>query len=197
MPQGAALADGEAARAGAADPGALEALIARVANGDLAALEAVYRATSAKLYGVVFRILRDSSDAEDVLHDIYVSLWRRAQSYDEAHGRAIAWLTTVARNRAIDRLRSRRHSQPADPVDGLDLPYDGPSGFDSVSAAEDRSRLQTCLEQLDERSRSAIRTAFWEGATYEQLAIRWDVPLGTMKSWIRRGMIRLRGCLDE
>lgn len=197
MPQGAALADGEAARAGAADPGALEALIARVANGDLAALEAVYRATSAKLYGVVFRILRDSSDAEDVLHDIYVSLWRRAKSYDEAHGRAIAWLTTVARNRAIDRLRSRRHSQPADPVDGLDLPYDGPSGFDSVSAAEDRSRLQTCLEQLDERSRSAIRTAFWEGVTYEQLAIRWDVPLGTMKSWIRRGMIRLRGCLDE
>lgn len=197
MPQGAALADGEAARAGAADPGALEALIARVANGDLAALEAVYRATSAKLYGVVFRILRDSSDAEDVLHDIYVSLWRRAQSYDEAHGRAIAWLTTVARNRAIDRLRSRRHSRPADPVDGLDLPYDSPSGFDSVSAAEDRSRLQICLEQLDERSRSAIRTAFWEGVTYEQLAIRWDVPLGTMKSWIRRGMIRLRGCLDE
>lgn len=166
MPQGAALAKVESSAAGQAGAPELETLMARVASGDLDALEAIYRATSAKLYGVVLRILRDTAEAEDVLHDIYVSLYRRAQSYDEAQGRAAAWLTTVARNRAIDRLRSRRLSRQADPVDGLDLPDDAPSGFDVVSASEDRARLQDCLEQLDERSRSAIQTAFWEGVTY-------------------------------
>lgn len=167
-----------------------------MADGDLSALEAIYRATSAKLYGVVLRIVKDRTEAEDVLHDIYVSLWRRAQSYDEAHGRAAAWLTTVARNRAIDRLRSRKASRVAGPVDDIEVPDESPSSFEAVAASQDSARLNACLEQLDERSRSAIRTAFWEGVTYEQLAVRWDVPLGTMKSWIRRGMIRLRGCLD-
>ena len=170
--------------------------MARVASGDRGALEAIYRATSAKLFGVVLRILKDRSEAEDVLHEVYVSLWRRARSYDEAHGRAAAWLTTVARNRAIDRLRSRAASRVVAGADGMDVTDESPSAFAEVAASQERTRLQGCLEQLDSRSAQAIRTAFFEGITYEELAARWDVPLGTMKSWIRRGLMRLRGCLE-
>lgn len=178
------------------DSAPLEPLLARVADGDRDALESIYRHTSAKLYGVCLRILKDRNEAEDVLHEVYVSLWRRARSYDEAQGRAIAWLTTVARNRAIDRLRSRAASRETATVDGMEFVDETPSAFQQVQSGQERTALERCLGELDERSRQAIRTAFYEGVTYEQLAARWDVPLGTMKSWIRRGMIRLRGCLE-
>ncbi len=175
----------------------LEPLLARIAEGDRDALESIYRHTSSKLYGVCLRILKDRNEAEDVLHEVYVSLSRRARSYDAAQGRAVAWLTTVARNRAIDRLRSRGASRETASVDGVDFADDSPSPLAQVEASQERARLDRCLSELDERSRQAIRTAFYEGVTYEQLAARWDVPLGTMKSWIRRGLIRLRGCLDS
>lgn len=169
----------------------------RVAQGDCDALESIYRHTSPKLYGVCLRILKDRTEAEDVLHEVYVSLWRRAGSYDEAQGRAIAWLTTVTRNRAIDRLRARAASRTGALPEGFEAMDESPSAFDTVAAAEDRGELERCLAELDARTRGVIRTAFWDGATYEQLALRHEVPLGTMKSWIRRGLIRLRGCLSQ
>ncbi len=175
----------------------LEPLLARVAEGDRAALERIYRQTSPKLFGVCLRILKDRNEAEDVLHEVYVSLWRRARSYDEAQGRAVAWLTTVTRNRAIDRLRARASRRTSALPEGFEAPDEGPSAFARLASAEDASALHRCLGELDDRSRDAIRTAFFEGVTYEQLAQRWDVPLGTMKSWIRRGLIRLRGCLEQ
>lgn len=180
-----------------ADTEPLEPLLARIADGDRAALESIYRHTASKLFGVCLRILKDRNEAEDVLHEVYVSLGRRARSYDAAQGRAVAWLTTVARNRAIDRLRSRGASRETASVDGVEFVDDSPSPLAQVEASQERARLDRCLSELDERSRQAIRTAFYEGVTYEQLAARWDVPLGTMKSWIRRGLIRLRGCLDS
>lgn len=131
------------------------------------------------------------------MHEVYVSLWRRARSYDEAHGRAVAWLTAVARNRAIDRLRSRAAKRTTGDVEQMEIADDGPSAFTEVAASQDRARLQACMDQLDSRSAQAIRTAFFEGVTYEELAARWDVPLGTMKSWIRRGLMRLRRCLES
>lgn len=181
----------------ASTPPPLEPLMARAAQGDAAALESIYRHTSAKLFGVCLRILKDRNEAEDVLHDVYVSLSRRAGSYDEAHGRAIAWLTTVARNRAIDRLRSRASTRETQGVDVIDIADGSPSAFAELAASQESARLHRCLSELDERSQAAIRTAFFEGVTYDALATQWDVPLGTMKSWIRRGMMRLRGCLES
>lgn len=178
------------------EAGALVALLTQVAGGDRSALEALYRRTARKLYGVTLRILRSEADAEEVVQDVYVAIWNKAGSYDPGKGSAITWLAVLARNRAIDRLRRKRL-----PSAGLDAATDvadpSPSALDLVLSTERRERLQACLGELDERQRALIRTAFLDGITYDALAQRENVPLGTMKSWIRRGLLKLRGCLDR
>lgn len=174
---------------------ALVHLLEMAANGDRSSLKSLYQRTSAKLYGICLGLLRDESEAQDVLQEVYLSLWRKAASFDATKASPITWMATIARNRAIDRLRSRR--APAEELDAAtDVPDDAPSSFDILEAAEDASRLRGCLEGLEAKARNAIRSAFFDGATYPQLAAREGVPLPTMKSWIRRGLINLRGCLE-
>lgn len=177
---------------------ALTEALARVANGDETALKAVYDLTSAKLFGICLRILNDRGDAEDALQEVYVSVWRRASRFDAARASPVTWLATIARNRAIDRLRSSSRRRPAEGVDAaLDLADPAP-GPDAESEADDqRRRLDGCVEELEEKTRVAIRTAFFDGLTYSALAARAEVPLGTMKSWIRRGLAKLRECLER
>jgi RNA polymerase sigma-70 factor (ECF subfamily) len=177
-------------------PEALAAALARVAGGDRAALEAVYRATSSKLLAVCLRILHDRSESEDVLQDVYITVWRRAGAFDPARGGAIAWLSAVARNRAIDRLRARRPTDGATQVETLELPDNAPSPLLSLQMADEEARLYACLDALEGPARQVIRTAFIEGVTYEALAHRMSTPLGTVKSWVRRGLLKLRACLD-
>jgi RNA polymerase sigma-70 factor (ECF subfamily) len=174
----------------------LSPLMARIAAGDRDALRRLYDATSAKLFGVCLRILSDREESEDALQEVYLTIWRRADRFDPGRASVMAWISTIARNRAIDRLRARGPLAHADPADGLEIPDGAPDAEVLAIAADDSSRLHDCLSQLDENTAAAIRTAFFEGVTYEALARRMGAPLGTVKSWIRRGLARLKGCLS-
>ena len=178
------------------DSGQLVGLLDAVARGDRDAFSALYQRTSAKLYGICLRLLGSEAEAQDVLQDVYVTVWRKADRYEAAKASAITWLAVLARNQAIDRLR-RRTLASDDLGAAADVADESPSAFELVGEAQDAERLSRCLEQLEERARAMIRAAFLDGATYTELAAREGVPLGTMKSWIRRGLLRLRGCLER
>ena len=175
----------------------LVAAINRVAGGDRAALRLVYSETSAKLFGVCLRILGDRSEAEDVLQDVYLTVWRKAASFDEAVASPITWLVAIARNRSIDRLRSAGPRAHAPLEAAAEVPDEGLSALERLEIGEDQARRKNCLQELEERQSVAIRSAFLDGFTYEELAMRNRVPLGTMKSWIRRGLLKLRACLER
>jgi RNA polymerase sigma-70 factor (ECF subfamily) len=171
-------------------------MLAAIARGERAALATLYERTSAKLYGICLRLMGSEQDAQDVLHDAYLTVWRNAGRFDPAKASPITWLAVLTRNKAIDRLRQRR--LPTEQVEAAaEIVDDAPSAFQLIEEDEDRSRLSHCLEQLDERARTLIRSAFFTGSTYPELAAREGVPLGTMKSWIRRGLTGLRGCLEQ
>lgn len=174
----------------------LVSLLQNVAADDRVSLKRLYERTSAKLYGICLGVLRDEAEAQEVLQEVYVTVWRKAALFDASRASPITWLATIARNRSIDRLRSRQV-----PTEDLGLAAhiqdDSPSSLQLLETAEDASRLRRCLEELESRACRAIRAAFFEGATYPELAEREGVPLPTMKSWIRRGLISLRGCLER
>jgi RNA polymerase sigma factor (sigma-70 family) len=174
----------------------LSRAIARVANRDSDALKYVYRHTSAKLFGVCLRILNDREEAEDVLQDVYLTVWNKADKFDADKASPITWLVSLARNRSIDRLRARGGRVMAGVDEAEALPDGAPLASTLVEDEEDRRRLEGCLDQLDAKHASAVRTAFFEGVTYDALARMLSVPLGTMKSWIRRSLISLRACLE-
>jgi RNA polymerase sigma-70 factor (ECF subfamily) len=167
------------------------------ADGDREALREVFERTSAKLMGICLRVLKDREEAEDVLQDVYVSVWRRAGSFDPARASPITWLATIARNRAIDRLRSRRSQGSSAPVEAImDMADEQPDGFDLAAAKDEGARVHHCLSTLEGKAQEMIRVAFFDGLSYSDLAARAGVPLGTCKSWIRRGLQRLRDCLE-
>ena len=173
--------------------------IAGVVRGQPEALEALYRTTSAKLFGVCLRILKDRGEAEEVLQEVYLTVWRKAHVFDPDRGLSpMTWLAAMARNKAIDRLRSRGRRRPAEPIDtAAGLADAAPSALDLLEVSGERRRLDLCLAELDGPQRIAIRTAFFDGASYPELAERMGAPLGTLKSWVRRGLLKLRACLER
>ncbi|HEX9932982.1 MAG TPA: sigma-70 family RNA polymerase sigma factor [Allosphingosinicella sp.] len=172
--------------------------LGRVSGGSEAALQEVYRRTSAKLFGLILRILDDRGEAEDALQEVYVSVWRRAGSFDPSRASPITWLAALARNRAIDRLRASGRPRPAEPIEAASgISDDGPDALAGLEASEDRARLMGCVDELEDRQSGAIRDAFFGGFSYPELAERGGVPLGTMKSWVRRGLLKLRECLER
>lgn len=174
----------------------LPALLDRVALGDRAAFELLYRLTSPRLFGVCLRVLGERTEAEEALQESYVRIWRRAATYTRTRAAAISWMAAIARNQSIDRLRTRKPR--ADTLDSLPaLADDGPSPEAETIAADNRRRLQDCLARLQVRQAEAIRAAYFGGYTYEALARHMDVPLGTMKSWMRRSLLRLKVCLER
>jgi RNA polymerase sigma factor (sigma-70 family) len=176
----------------------LTAALVRVAGGDRVALRLVYRDTAAKLLGFCHRILQDKSEAEDVLQEVFMTVWQKAAAFDPDRASPITWLTAIARNRAIDRLRSGTVRRRMDPIDAANEVRDpAPMALDVLARTQQQARLASCLGELEARHAAAIRAAFLDGATYDELAARMSVPLGTMKSWIRRGLLRLRACLDR
>jgi RNA polymerase sigma-70 factor (ECF subfamily) len=171
--------------------------LVRTGQGDRSAFRAVYQATSAKLFGVILRICPDRETAEDVLQEVFVTVWRKADGFDPTRASPITWLAAIARNRAIDRIRSIGARPAARPIEEAETTPDAAPLADAVlEQSDERRRLEHCLQGLEDRHAAVVRTAFFEGLTYEALAEREGVPIGTMKSWIRRSLIRLRSCLE-
>ncbi len=176
---------------------ALEEALGRVAEGERTALRRVYDLTSAKLLGVILHVVRDRDAAEDVLQEVYLKVWDRAGRFDRTRASPITWLCVIARNAAIDAVRKTgRRSEVSDDV-LPEIEDETPNADVMLCDAEENERLQNCLEGLQADHRRCIRLAFFRGFTHTELATRLDVPLGTMKSWIRRGLSSLKGCLGN
>ncbi|KHL25118.1 RNA polymerase sigma factor [Croceibacterium mercuriale] len=176
---------------------------ALIATGmqDRQAFKLLYQLTAAKLFGICLRICGERQAAEDVLQEVYVIIWRRASSFDAARASPITWMATIARNRAIDWKRANGRFAPAVSGDGSARAHD--AADDAVPAdqamirQQEVQQLHDCLMILEDKPRRAIRAAFLGGLTYSDLARREGVPLATMKSTVRRGLLQLRKCLNN
>ena len=174
---------------------ALEQLLARTALGDRAAFRELYEASAAKLFGVALRILRREDWAEEVLQDCYVSVWRHAPQYRASRAAPMTWMTSIVRNRCLDWLR-RPSPQPLDDevMEGLESENPGPLA--QLESSRDSAALARCLRGLDAKQRQAIALAFFDGLSHAELAAHLREPLGTVKTWVRRGLARLKDCLQ-
>jgi RNA polymerase sigma-70 factor (ECF subfamily) len=171
-------------------------LIVRTAMKDRGAFDLLYRQTSAKLFGVCLRVLRDRAEAEEALQDVYVKIWTKADRFAVSDLSPISWLVAVARNHAIDKLRSRRASgAPIDQAVEVADPKPGPETV-AVMTSE-RRRIDDCLGELDGERAAAVRGAYLSGDSYAELAARHGVPLNTMRTWLRRSLLKLRDCLER
>jgi RNA polymerase sigma-70 factor (ECF subfamily) len=171
-------------------------LLARVTLGDKVAFAAIYDATSAKLFGTLLRILDTRAEAEDALQDVYVKIWQKAGSYRPDRAKPMTWLISIARNHAIDRLRARGPETDGDATfDTFADPAPGPES--TAIAADERTRIDRCLDRLEADRAQAVRLAYLEGHAYLDLARHFAVNLNTMRTWLRRSLISLRNCLQE
>ena len=173
----------------------LESLLAATAGGDRAAFEDLYRLTSRRLFAVLIRMAPDRAEAEELLQDTYTTAWHRAASFDCSRGSALTWLITLARNRAIDKLR-RPREHPLDETLMATLRDCAPAPDAIAEAHESCSTLEAAMRRLSPQQHRAIRSAFFGGLSYSELADTLGVPQGTVKSWIRRGLAQLRIYLD-
>lgn len=172
----------------------LNRLLARAAEGDLAAFRQLYDRTSGRLMAFAVRLVGDRSTAEEVLQDAFVEAWRGARTFRVERGNALGWLSTIVRYRAYDRLR--RRCPPAGEMAG-DVPDDRPTAVAGLERLAERSLIRRCLDALDQVERTGLLLAFYEGASHSAIARRLALPLGTVKSRIRRALIKMRTCLDE
>ncbi|WP_420467711.1 sigma-70 family RNA polymerase sigma factor [Panacagrimonas sp.] len=177
-------------------------LIQRIQARDAAALGELYDHTSPILYGLLLRMLRRPDWAEEALQDCYLRVWQRAETYTPDKGEPIAWLIGIARYRGLDRLPSARERAVSDlpSADGGDIeemPDHAPSPEDAAVEREGLQRLDRCLRGLQEEQRRSVLMAYYEGYSHSELALAMDAPLGTVKAWVRRGLARLRECLER
>lgn len=172
-----------------------EALI-RTGRGDRSAFETVYKATSAKLFGVCLRIFPDRNEAEEALQDAYLTIWNKAASFETGRASPISWLVAVTRNRAIDRLRAKGKAGLASLDEAAEIADPAPLAEAQLMADGEDRLLHGCIAGLDRRDAHFIRSAFIGGATYADLAAREGEPLGTVKSRIRRALVKLRACME-
>jgi RNA polymerase sigma-70 factor (ECF subfamily) len=176
----------------------LRRLLSRIGRGESPALAELYDLTSPKLFGVILRIQRDRSLAEDVLQDVYLRIWQAAGRYDPEAGRPMPWLCTIARNRAIDGVRRSGRVEVQGPVrdDGEDWVARLMDPHDDAAAFLDRDALGACLGRLDPAHRDCVVQAYCEGRSREELALRHDRPVNTIKTWLHRGLASLKTCLE-
>jgi RNA polymerase sigma-70 factor, ECF subfamily len=170
-------------------------LLQRIADGERAAFSALYDATSGKLFAVCLTVLTSRAEAEEALQETYLKVWRRAGSYDADRASAMSWLIAIARNAAIDIAR-RRKGVPVDLDAAAELEDDGPSPETAANAAGEARRLHDCLGELEGEQARIIKRAYMGGLSYSQVAEAAGKPLGTVKSLIRRGLQKLRACLE-
>ncbi len=173
----------------------IEGLILDVAQGDQRAFLSLYDATSAKLFGICLRILNNKADAEDVLQEVFVKIWRNAGRYRANGLSPMTWLITVARNAAIDRLRTRK-VQTEDSEALERVPDAAPSPEASAIASSEAKRIAACLAELQPDRADAVCGAYLNGLSYQDLASKYGVPLNTMRTWLRRSLQKLKECLS-
>jgi RNA polymerase sigma-70 factor, ECF subfamily len=179
----------------------LAQLLAKVALADQRAFAELYRQTASHLYAVALRILREPAAAEEVLQEVYVSIWHHAGTYVAAKSQPLTWLTSIARNRCLDQLRRRELdtfplSGAGDDEPAFDLPSDSPTPAELLLASAEAKSVRDCVDALDAGPKQAIALAFFQGLSHAELAAHLHEPLGTVKSWVRRGLERLKRCLD-
>lgn len=180
-----------------APDGPLEGLIARTALGDRAAFQALYSATRSKLFAVSLRIVRERALAEEVLQDSFVNIWRRASDYAAAKSAPLTWMTAIVRNRSVDLVRRSREEPDVDDTLVANLVDEAAAPEREALARGEAHTLRKCLTELDAEQRQTIALAFFHGLTHSELAAHLRRPLGTVKTHVRRGLIRLRECLDR
>jgi len=174
----------------------LDALLRRVAHHDSEAFAALYDATRSRVYGMVSRVLRDRGYSEETTQDVYLQVWRTAESYDPASGSALAWLLTLAHRRAVDRVRSEQAASQRDSRYGAaTVERDSDHVIDAVLSTEERQRVTACLDGLTGVQRECIELAYYQGLTYVQVSERLSANLATVKSRMRDALRGLRNCL--
>ena len=173
---------------------ALVALIQRISRGDETAVGELYDTTNGIVYSLALRVLGDISNAEEVVLDVYTQVWRQAGTYDEERGTPLAWLLTIARTRSVDRLRSGwQRRQRTEPLETSDtIPVSGENPEIATEIAERGRLVRAALEELNSDQRQAIELAYYSGLSHSEIAARLNEPLGTIKTRIRQGMIKLR-----
>lgn len=174
----------------------IEDWLLQIGLGDRNAFNSLYDATSAKLFGVCLRILNNRAEAEEILQEAFVRIWQNADRFASNGYSPMTWLITLTRNLAIDRLRTRK-AQTEDIETQRDLRDAGPTPEQSAVATSERRQIDHCLDELDDPKAGAVRGAYLDGETYEDLAARYAVPVNTMRTWLRRSLLKLRECLTR
>lgn len=171
-------------------------LLGRIALRDRTAFARLYDRSAPKLFGICLRILKDRGEAEEALQDVYVKIWQRADRYVAGDTDPISWLAAIARNQAIDRIRARRPTA-LDIEEAYDLADAAANPEESAVLSSEGRRIEHCMNELEPDRASAVRRAYVEGVTYEELADMFGVPLNTMRTWLRRSLLKLRECLNR
>jgi RNA polymerase sigma-70 factor, ECF subfamily len=177
----------------------LATLLGQCGLGNQKSFAALYRATSAKLFGVAIRILRREDWAEEVLQEAYMNIWNHAADYAPSKSAPLTWMSSIVRNRCLDWLRRPQRETGGEQFEfALESQRDdAPGPMDQAQAAGEADELTRCLETLEGDQRRAIQLAFYNGLTHAEIAEQLKRPLGTVKTWIRRGLIQLKGCVDS
>ncbi|SEQ33167.1 RNA polymerase sigma-70 factor, ECF subfamily [Solimonas aquatica] len=183
-----------------ADAAALMQMLSDTASGNQRAFRSLYEATSPHLYAVLIRILQRRDWAEEALQDCYLKVWQKAESYAPDKGAPLTWLQTIARYRALDLLRMKRpETELPEEDEAPPMTFAAGEALDPELRATERegiAALQRCMENLGGEQRQSVLLAYYEGYTHQELSQRLKKPLGTVKSWVRRGLQQLRECLD-
>ena len=175
----------------------LDQLLSAAANGDRTAFRAIYDATSAKLFGVAVRILKRSDLAEDVMQDAYLKIWDAAPKFSPELGSPMSWMVAITRNRAIDVLRKRTEVGVDDQNEVGEQKDDTPDPYELTAQSRDLKALLGCMEKLNPEQRQCLLMAYYYGYTHDEISERLSTPVGTVKSWIRRSLARVKKCLED
>jgi RNA polymerase sigma-70 factor, ECF subfamily len=178
-------------------PAELVWLLAAVAKGDQAAFERLYAATRAKLYGVLLRILGKPELADDVMQETYLKVWKMADSFDPTIASPITWMVAIARNRAIDIVRKKADLSVEDSPEAMSVAAEAPPPLARREMTEELRRLLTCLGKLDPEKQRIVLLAYYSGWSREQLAQKLDIPVNTIKTWLRRSLLEIRECMGR
>jgi RNA polymerase sigma-70 factor (ECF subfamily) len=174
----------------------LGTLMSRVSLGDRTAYARLYQRTSPKLFGILMRMLKNRSEAEDALQEVFIKVWQRADRFSPEEGKPETWLAAIARNHAIDLIRARKPE--ASVLDeAFDLASEAPSPEDAAVNTSEGGRIEMCMKTLESDRADAVKRAYVEGLSYQELADFYNIPVNTMRTWLRRSLLKLRECLGQ